>query len=129
LGTELLPVVGRHATVDAWLVRAGEEATLLLTNFALPRHQIETEQVSFELTTAKTATDAIIQRIDIDHANPKRHWERMGKPEYLSAAMVEELHRASRLCEEPITIERDGNSLRIDAAMPPQSVAAVRFNF
>src|SRR6185312_10118342 len=32
LGTELLPVTGSHATVDAWVVRARNSATLLLDN-------------------------------------------------------------------------------------------------
>ncbi|HWA88717.1 MAG TPA: hypothetical protein VG889_01695 [Rhizomicrobium sp.] len=40
LGGELLPVKGSHATVDAWAVRGGDKLTLLMTNFALPRHPV-----------------------------------------------------------------------------------------
>jgi xylan 1,4-beta-xylosidase len=62
LGTQMLPVEGRHETVDAWFVRGDQRSTLVLTNFALPRHPIETEQVSFALKSAKSATMASIQR-------------------------------------------------------------------
>jgi xylan 1,4-beta-xylosidase len=129
LGTEMLPVTGRHETVDAWLVRGEGKATLVLTNFALPRHPIETEQVSFVLKTAHPASDVVIRRIDLEHANAKRHWEQMGKPKYLSTAMVEELKDASQIRGEPLPIKIGDGALNVDVAMPPQSVAAIRFNF
>ena len=85
---------GTHETVDAWFVRGDQRSTLVLTNFALPRHPIETEQVSFALKSARPAATASMQRIDLEHANAKRHWEQLGEPEYLSAAMVDELKDA-----------------------------------
>jgi xylan 1,4-beta-xylosidase len=94
LGTHMLSVEGSHDTVDAWFVRGDKRSTLVLTNFALPLHPIETVQVSFALRCEKSATTASIQRIDLEHANAKRHWEQLGKPEYLSAATVDELKRA-----------------------------------
>lgn len=129
LGTELLPVTGQHETVDAWLVRGERSATLVLTNFALPRHPIATEQVSFTLKTASPASDGVIQRIDLEHANAKRRWEQMGKPEYLSAAIVEELNAVSQMHQESLPIKNGDGVLSIDLAMPPQSVAAIRLNF
>lgn len=128
LGTQMLPVEGNHETVDAWFVRGDERSTLVLTNFALPRHLIETEQVSFSLKSAKLATTASIQRIDLDHANAKRHWEQLGKPEYLSAAAVGELKDLSRLHSEPVLIEDEAGNLSIKVSMPPQSVAAIHFS-
>lgn len=127
LGTEILPLEGSHDTVDAWLVRGDRQATLVLTNFALPRHPIATEQVSFTLKNAAPASNASIQRIDLEHANAKRRWEQMGKPEYLSAAMVEELNDVSRLREEPLPCGVKDDVLTIEVSMPPQSVAAIRF--
>jgi len=84
LGTELLQLEGSHATVDAWLVRGDKSVTIVLTNFALPRHPIATESVSFVLKGAKSLSGATIQRIDLEHANAKRRWEQLGEPEYLS---------------------------------------------
>ena len=127
LGTELLPVKGKHATVDAWLVRGKKSAAVVLTNFALPRHPIETEAVSFKLKGAALKAGGTLQRIDLEHANAKRRWEQMGKPDYLSAAMVEELHAVSQLQTRTLTFTGTGSSRTIELDMPPQSVAVIHF--
>ncbi len=127
LGTEMMPVEGRHETVDAWFVRDNRSSTLILTNFALPRHPIRTEQVSFTLKSANTETSAFIRRIDLEHANAKRHWEQLGKPDYLSPAMVDDLKDLSQLRSEPLAIEYKAGTLNMDVSMPPQSVAAIHF--
>ena len=128
LGTQMLPVQGGHETVDAWFVRGDQRSTLVLTNFALPRHPIETEQVFFALKSAESATMASIQRIDLEHANAKRHWEQLGKPEYLSVAMVDELKDLSKLQSEPVPIKYEAGMLSVEISMPPQSVAAIHFS-
>ncbi len=126
LGTDLMQVEGKHETVDAWLVRGEKSATLMLTNFALPRHPIATETVSFVLEGVPSVTGATIQRIDLEHANAKRRWEQLGKPEYLSAAMVAELNALSQLQTEVQPVVRDGGTFRLEATMPPQAVAAIQ---
>jgi xylan 1,4-beta-xylosidase len=128
LGTQLLPVEGSHETVDAWFVHGDQRSTLVLTNFALPRHPIETEQVAFTLKSAQSAMTASIQRIDLEHANAKHHWEQLGKPEYLSAETVSQLKDLSQLQSEPVQAEDKVGSLRINVSMPPQSVAAIHFS-
>jgi xylan 1,4-beta-xylosidase len=125
IGTELLPVSGVHSTLDAWLIRGDNRATIIFTNFALPRHPIQTESASFTLTGAGSVATATLRRIDLDHANAKRRWQQMGEPEYPSAAEVAELHEASRLCEEIQPFELTGGTLRVDAIMLPQSIAAI----
>lgn len=127
LGDEILPVEGDHATVDAWLVRGDQHSTLMLTNFALPRHPIESESVSFTLKSAEASSTASIQRIDLEHANAKRHWEQLGKPDYLSPAIVDDLKNRSRLLSEPLPAEITNGLLTLQVVMPPQSVAAIRF--
>ncbi|MGH7015061.1 MAG: GH39 family glycosyl hydrolase [Stellaceae bacterium] len=129
LGTEILPVEGGHETVDAWFIRGAQRSTLVLTNFALPRHPIETQKVYFLLKSAKPGATASIQRIDLDHANAKRHWEQLGKPEYLSAATVDALKDISRLRETPVPVKCDAGALSIEVSMPPQSVAAIHFSY
>jgi len=128
LGTEMLPIEGNHETVDAWFVRGEQRSTLVLTNFALPRHPIETQLVSFTLKSARSAATASIQRIDLDHANAKRYWEQLGQPEYLSAATVDELKDQSKLQSAPVPVEEKTGLLSIGVAMPPQSVAAIHFS-
>jgi xylan 1,4-beta-xylosidase len=129
LGTELIQLEGKHETVDAWLVRGEKSATLMLINFALPRQPIATETVSFALKGVPSVAGATIQRIDLEHANAKRRWEQLGKPEYLSAAMVAELDALSRLQTEVQPVVRDGGTLRLDVTLPPQAVAAIQLTY
>ncbi len=129
LGTELMPVDGTHLTVDAWLVRGAESATLVLTNYALPRHPIATESVIFTLKGMASIAEASIQRIDLDHANAKRRWEQMGKPDYLSAAIVAELESISNLRKDAQAFRAEGGGLTFDVTMPPQSVAAIQLRY
>jgi len=129
LGNELMPMDGTHDTIDAWLVRGDRRAMLMLTNFALPRHPIAEEQVSFTVKCTTPATKASIRRIDLDHANAKRHWEQIGKPDYLSKHMVDDLNEVSQLREADMPFKDAGGALALDVTMPPQSVAAIQFTF
>jgi len=129
LGTELLPVDGTHPTVDAWAVQGTRSATVLLTNYTLPRHPIVTETIKVRLTNAPLPTHATIQRIDSDHANAKRRWQEMGSPEYLNAAVVAELNAVSRCVPEPHPFNFQDGVLDFDVTLPPLSVAAVTFRF
>jgi xylan 1,4-beta-xylosidase len=128
LGTQMLPVKGHDETVNAWFVCGDQGSTLVLTNFALPRHPIKTQRVSFALKSATSTTIASIQRIDHEHANAKRHWEQLGVPECLNAAAVDELKNSSQLQSEPLPIEENTGTLSIEMSMSPQSVAAIHFS-
>jgi xylan 1,4-beta-xylosidase len=125
LGVELLRVDGEHPTVDAWLVRGDESAAVVLTNFGLPRHPIADETVAFTLSGAKPDATATIRRIDLEHANAKRRWEQMGKPEYLNATLVAELESVSKLTTETQPFVFENGVLHLKVAMPPQSVATI----
>jgi xylan 1,4-beta-xylosidase len=125
LGRERLPVDGTHATVDTWVVRRDRSITVLLTNHAQPRHDIATELVEVRLTDAPAPRAACIERIDEDHANPRRRWQEMGEPEYPSRFEVEQLEDASRLVKEPFRLAYADRTIRFDVELPPHAVAAV----
>jgi xylan 1,4-beta-xylosidase len=129
LGHELIALEGTHPTVDAWLIKDVAGATVVLTNFALPRHPIETETVSLTMNGTGSSVAGWIQRIDLEHANAKRRWEEMGKPEYLSAAMVKELHEVSRLQKTELAVKLIEGVATFEVTMPPLSVAMIDFNF
>ena len=42
-GFESLEVTGTHATVNAWVIRKDNAATVIMTNLAMPRLPIQTE--------------------------------------------------------------------------------------
>ena len=125
LGCERLPVAGTHETVDAWVVRKGRSITVLLTNHAQPRHDIVTQVVDVRLTDAPAPLAACIERIDEDHANPRRRWREIGEPEYPSRSQVEQLEAASRLVKEPLDFSYEDRTVRFDVDLPPHAVAAV----
>jgi xylan 1,4-beta-xylosidase len=129
LGTAILPVEGAHPTVDAWAVRGVGSITVLLTNYALPRHPIATETIRIKLGNAPPPAGADIRRIDADHANAKRRWLEMGSPEYLNAGGVAELNAVSRCEPEPHPFDFRGEDLSFDVILPPLSVASVTFEF
>ena len=129
LGTEMMTVEGTHPTVDAWVVRGDGAATVLLTNYALPRHPIASETIKIKLGSAQAPREATIRRIDSDHANAKGRWQEMGSPDYLNAAVVAELNAVSRCESEPHPFDFQDGVLGFEVDLPPLSVAAITFRF
>jgi xylan 1,4-beta-xylosidase len=129
LGTEFMEVHGAHETVDAWVVRKGSAITIILTNLAMPRHPIQTELVSLRFSGASTPRSAFIERIDEDHANPRKLWCAMGEPEYLSSLQVSQLEAASVLRKDSQPLCCDRGNIELKADLPPQSVASITIEF
>lgn len=129
LGTERLIVEGRHATANVWVIRKEHAATVIVTNFAMPQHAIQTEIVDIRLAGAPLPRAAWIERIDDDHANARKQWQEMGEPEYLSPRQVEQLHAASALEAETQPWTRRQADLHFSVALPPQSISFITFEF
>jgi len=124
-GTELLEFDEAHARVNAWVIHKHSAATILITNLAMPRHPIQTELLNLRLSGAPAPRAAWVERIDENHANPRRLWQAMGEPEYLSALQVKQLEAASTLRKESqLWTHRQGN-IDLAVSLPPQSVAAI----
>ena len=73
----------------------------------------EAEQVELTLNGAAQVWKAVI---DEEHCNPRKAWQSMGAPEYLSREQAAALHKASKLVYEPV----DGS--RIIFTAEPESV-------
>jgi xylan 1,4-beta-xylosidase len=128
LGTESLLVDGLHETVDAWVVRGANKITVLLTNHALPRHDVGKERVKIQLSNVSEAASANVQRIDGDHANPQLLWKEMGAPEYLSTAQLDKLQEASQLKREPLDFGYSKGRIELEVMLPANSVAAIELD-
>ena len=129
-GTERLLVDGMHPTADRWVTRHDDgRVVVILTNHALPDHDIETASVRMVLDGAADPASVTVERIDEDHANARRLWEQMGEPGYLSADQVEALHAASALVAEPLAWTRDGDAVVVELDLPPHAVASVTLTF
>jgi xylan 1,4-beta-xylosidase len=129
LGDEILVVDGVHETVDAWATRRGQTATILLTNHALPRHEIETETICLQLAAARQPDVVMLERIDEDNANARRLWEAMGRPTYPDQTQLERLHAASVVRSEPLDWQYENDTIEIEFPLPPHAVALVTLQF
>jgi xylan 1,4-beta-xylosidase len=129
LGTELLSVEGSHETVNAWVVRKNNSSTILLTSHAMPRHSIQTQLLNLRITDAPQPRIVYVERIDEDHANPRRLWQAMGEPNYLSAVQVEQLKAVSCLVKQPQPWTYDQQTIDLSFALPPHAVAAITIEF
>jgi xylan 1,4-beta-xylosidase len=125
LGHERMLVDGIHHTVDAWVVRNEREILVLLTNHALPRHPIAEEPIRIAIVNGPEPRRAFIERIDEDHANPRREWRELGEPDYLDSEKLSRLQKASEVSREPIPWNRRGEATVLEAALAPHSVAAI----
>ncbi len=129
LGTECLDVEGTHETVNAWMIRRQNAATMVLTNHAMPRHPIRQQRVHIRLRGAPRPRRAYVERIDAQHANPRALWESMGMPEYLSGSQEEKLEAASQLIKEEQSWEFQNGNVSCSVAVPPHGVAALTIEF
>jgi xylan 1,4-beta-xylosidase len=129
LGTEQLEVRGKHNTVKAWAIRKENQLTLLSVNHALPNHSIVIEPVQIILAHALQPKKCYIERIDEDHANPRKVWQEMGSPEYLSISEVERLQAASQLIQEPQSWLLVEGNIELLFDLPPHSLSAITLEF
>ena len=129
LGDRQSLVDGLHETVDCSVIQKDSSVTLLLTNHTTPGHSIETEELHIRLDNAPEPLGARIRRIDEDHANPKRLWQEMGEPEYLSEKELERLEEASQLISGKQSLSFKDGAISLKVRLPPHAVAAITIDF
>ena len=128
LGNEMVASIGTHPTVDVWVVKSDCRVHVLITNGALPRHDIQTAEVKIELQNIGTIIQCYAERIDEDHANARKAWEAMGKPGSLNAQQVKVLEEASSLQKETLLYELTETSVSFQLNMPVQGTALISFD-
>ena len=128
LGDEQFPVTGDHPTLSVWACQAHDTAAsrtaVLIVNQAMPRHPIASEVVALQMShaTGRRVRAATLTRVDDDHANPVRAWERMGSPEYLKPADVVALMAASEVASEPAPFTNVDSTVSLEVRVATQSV-------
>jgi xylan 1,4-beta-xylosidase len=95
----------------------------------MPRHPIQTELFNLRIANAPEPRVVYIQRIDEDHANPRRLWQAMGEPLYLNALQVEQLKAASCLEKQPQPWKYEQQNIDLSISLPPHAVAAITIEF
>jgi xylan 1,4-beta-xylosidase len=125
LGNEFCAVLGHHPTVDAWAIRNNNSINIIITNWALPLHDIQTELVTLKLTGIAEIKAIFIERIDDEHANAVKIWQDMGSLGALSAAQVAAINAASLLTSQPFTASCSDGTAFVSLSVPPQGVACL----
>ena len=125
LGDIRFPVKGNHETVDVWVIKNKGCLQVLLTNSALPKHSIKTEQIKIILQIDQKIKATYLERIDDMHANATQVWIDMGRPKTLLPEQVKELEERSNLIKEIFAINICKNEILFDIMIPPQGVACI----
>ena len=112
-------------TVDYAASRRNNCTTIILSNFHVLNAPIRAEKISLRVEGIKKVSTAYIERIDDMHANPKKAWEGMGSPTYLTDGQIQTLTEKSELVKEAADIAADGEGLLINLEIQPHSVVRV----
>jgi xylan 1,4-beta-xylosidase len=129
LGDKLLPVLGTHQTVDAWVTKKNSSFKVLFSNSALPRHPVQTEFVEFSFKSTQEPKRVFLERIDDTHSSPAQVWKTQGSPGTLSQREVQALESVSAIRQESIAFERKAGATVIQFAIPAQGVVCLSLEF
>ena len=125
LGDELWPVATGHPTIEAWVVRRDDTLVLLVVNLVLPGQAPTPGILDVAITGAGAPAACHLERIDDDHANPRRRWSDMGCPDSLLDRQVADLEAAAAMVPEVHPVTYADGVIRLSVAMPVNGVAAV----
>ena len=128
-------IISAFATTHAGGSSAGVEGLqIFVTNFspmegatATPKNATA-QDISLTIKAAAGATmptTAFLWRIDDNSTRAFAAWQDMGSPEYPTPAELAELHDASEMKAEELTVAAGG---RLAFHLPPYAVGVVRFS-
>ncbi len=126
-GDTQLTVDGKHDTVDVWLFKKDNTYNIISTNWALPRHYIDTERVRIKLLNAGRVKNASVRYIDDNNSNAPKEWIDMGSPDSLLPKQAELLEAKSKLVAAPIEITIEDGINYLEITLLPQATACVTF--
>ncbi len=112
-------------TVDCVASRTKEGLTILISNHQVPKSPIQAERIQLCVSGIKRVRSASLERIDEEHANPRKAWMEMGSPTYLDRRQIQALMKASELHREKIDWNADESGISINLLIQPHSVVSV----
>ncbi|MDF7638728.1 hypothetical protein PT285_04870 [Lactobacillus sp. ESL0791] len=123
LGDTRLAVISYNsgATAELLAIKKGSNLQLLAYNHNVPNEKIEKQRILIDVAKPNLTTDCSLLRIDEDHANAKKYWQKLGEPTYVTETQAKNLHCASELKQETLKILNG----KIELEMPIHSCAFV----
>ena len=95
-------------TVDCVASYSQKGMTILVSNHQIPLSPIQAEQISLTVNGIRGIRSVSLERIDEEHANPKKAWMEMGSPTYLDRGQIQTLMKASELAGETVDWKQTG---------------------
>lgn len=106
--------------VDMGAFTDGENVQILMTPQSGDYYENKKYDVSLSLDFA--ASCVTVQRIDDDHCNPKKLWQEMGSPDNLTRAQVLEISEKTRLTEETLSFNTEGERTELSVSLSTNDV-------
>ncbi len=110
----------RDSTLEMIATETQDGYRIIAYNHNILNEPIQEEHFEIPLENLGKVKEAIIQRIDDQHVNPKQLWLDEGAPEYPSRQLVGRLHTASELKPETLEV---GNKLSL--SVPAQGLVCI----
>ncbi len=123
-GTERLEVAGGHRTAEVLALTDGETTTVFVYNHDIVRRDIRAEEVKIVLKGKVAAICKAV--IDEEHCNPRKAWEDMGSPAYLSKTQLEEIEDASHLEFSDMAVSQDSDEQTVELLLQPEAVVILK---
>jgi xylan 1,4-beta-xylosidase len=117
-----------ESAVEAFASQDGNKLMILFFNHQPPLSPVKDDEIEVFVAGIEHREFATLERVDHQHANAKSCWIEMGKPEYLNAKQIEELHESSKIIPEKIKCDKVDGSIVFKLKIPTQGVAAVSFD-
>ncbi|ADL68219.1 GH39 family glycosyl hydrolase [Thermoanaerobacterium thermosaccharolyticum] len=119
----------KNSLVELSAVIDDKKLMLFIYNHNMPLNPIDDEEVRIEIKGLDGWKFAYAERIDENHANPKKEWIEMGSPEYLNQDMIKKLIDKSKLEKEYVEISNEEDKKVIKLFQPKHGVTAITIEF
>ncbi|MGN0998319.1 MAG: beta-xylosidase [Faecousia sp.] len=122
-GDRRLSVQGEHDTVEVLALKSEKQITVIVYNHDIERRDVKAETVRIALQGSVQSVRKAV--IDEENCNPLSAWEKLGKPEYLTAAQTQQIHKAAQLEYEGLPVA-DGAQWSAEFTALPESVTVFK---
>ena len=119
-----LDIVGEHRTAEAFALKKDGEVMIFVYNHDLERRDIQPQEIELSLRGDISSVEMAV--IDEEHCNPKKVWEEMGSPRYLTKDQVREISEQSGLAYEPAAAVEAAEGRTICFTAAEESVTILR---
>lgn len=127
LGDEIYTDKQGNGTVDVYAVKKNVSNSLqiMIVNHESLLHEIHDENIKIHIKGCGSIAKATVERIDEEHGNALRHWEKMGRPDYLKDAEIYEIMSSSYIKAETFAVKAADGEYEIELDVSAMGIALV----